>query len=992
MPEPSIGQDSKIDFSRDIQPILSENCYFCHGPDPNHREADLRLDLEEEAAYTFEPGDAANSDLILRITSDDPDELMPPPDSNRKVSEEDKLLIKRWIDEGAEWKQHWAFSPIERPEVPNEPIGLSPIDAFIQQKLNDTNLVVTPPANRETIVRRVSLDLTGLPPTPEQVQTFVDDDSPDAYEKLVDRTLASPAFGERMAWDWLDAARYADTNGYQGDNERTMWPWRDWVIKSYNENMPFDQFSIWQIAGDLLPNATNEQILATGFNRNHPINGEGGRIAEENRVDYVMDMAETTGTVWMGLTFNCCRCHDHKYDQLTQEDYYSMYAFFDQTPVTGGGGNAKTPPVLPVPNATQSAKKQELNNLIVSITAKLNQQKRDIAPQQAAWEKAERESTFETDNWFTIDPDSTFGESAKLKEQNDLSILASGPNKNTDVYRIIGRPKFNTVSGIRLEALNHHSMTKGGLSRSNSSNFVLTDFSVSIIDDGGQPQPIKIASAIADFEQFPVSHAIDDAPKTGWAVYAKDKDMRQEHEAVFIFAEPITLPEGAQLQVVLKHQSKHKQHNLGRFRLSTTWVDSPELLGANSDLVAALKKEPEKRSKQEENLIRLAFHDQDAQVAAIKKKLERVQSRLKKVDQQVPRVMVMADMPKPRKSYRLDRGSYQSPLNEVFPRVPSMLDPLPKSAKPDRLALANWLFDNANPLTARVAINRLWAQFFGIGLVKTTEDFGVQGEPPSHPELLDWLAAEYQESGWDTKHMIRLMLMSNAYQRSSKSDPTTRDVDPDNRLLSHASRFRMPSWMIRDNALAASGRLVRDVGGRPVNTYQPAGVWEEASFGKKKYRLDEGNDLYRRSLYTFWRRIAPPTMFFDNTDRLVCSVKSFKTNTPLHALSTLNDVTFVEASRLLATSVLKKKLDDAATLKQIYLSVVARQPSEAENRILLAALQRTRAQFAAHPDDAKKFIASGNSSVDKEIEATELAAWSSLCLAIYNLDESLTRQ
>ncbi len=977
-----------IDFSRDIQPILSENCYFCHGQDANQRQADLRLDVEEEARAVIEPGIAEDSDLYLRVCSDDPDEQMPPPDSNRSLSAGQKELLRRWLNAGGQWGQHWAYRPMQKKDIATN----RAIDFFVEQKLRQSKLKFSPEANNRTLIRRVSLDLTGLPPTLSQIETFLNDTSADAYAKMVDRFLASPAYGERMAWNWLDAARYADTNGYQGDNERTMWPWRDWVVKSFNENMPFDKFSTWQIAGDLLPQATQEQILATGFNRNHPINGEGGRIPEENRIDYVMDMAETTGTLWMGLTFNCCRCHDHKYDQLTQDDYYSLFAFFDQTPIEGGGGNAQTPPVLAVPSKDQLKILNSTEAKISTLETELENRALEIEPQQLDWEKSELEG-ISPSYWKVLEPRSLVASSATLESLEDHSVLAQGPNENTDVYQFQAVPSINTLRAIRLEALNHPTMTNQGLARSDSSNFVLTDFAVFVEQDGDFSRtPLKLGSATADYEQLPVAHAIDNDPKTGWAVWGQGKDMRQEHEAVFTLAQPIELAKGAKLKFVLKHESVHKKHNLGRFRISITDHDQAGLQTINQALASALKTAPEARSQQQTEIVTKTFHQQDAPSISISKAIASAQEKIKQLNQNVPKVMVMAERKTPRKSFQLNRGSYQQPLNEVTASAPQMLQPLPSNTKPNRLALANWLFDTSNPLTARVSINRLWAQFFGIGIVKTTEDFGVQGEAPSHPELLDWLAAEYRDSGWNTKHMLRLILNSRTYKQQSKTNSQLQELDPANRLLARASRFRMPAWMIRDHALAASGRLVRKVGGKPVNTYQPPGVWEEASFGKKRYQLDQGDALYRRSIYTFWRRIAAPTMFFDNADRMTCSVKSFRTNTPLHALSTLNDTTFIEAARLLATKTLTTHEIDRQRLQLVFQNVLGRLPDTTESSILLTALNRTRNQYGGNLKAAQSLIDIGESPVDQSIDASELASWTSLCLAVINLDEALTRQ
>jgi hypothetical protein len=977
------------DFGREIQPILSENCYFCHGPDANHREADLRLDIEEDAQRAIERGDADSSDLYWRITTDDPDLRMPPPDSNRQLTPEQIQKIRTWIDEGAPWNQHWAFAPIVKKELP----GNSAIDWFVDRELKQQGLQRSTAASKEVLIRRVSLDLTGLPPSREEIEFFLNDHSKDAYARMVERYLESPAFGERMAWDWLDAARYADTNGYQGDNERTMWPWRDWVVEAFNRNMPFDQFSIWQLAGDRLPSATREQILATGFLRNHPINGEGGRIAEENRIDYVMDMTETTGTVWLGLTFNCCRCHDHKYDRLTQDDYYRMFAFFNQTPVDGEGGNPQTPPVLAVPSERQQRQQSELCERLTELEQKLADRYQQISGRQAAWEDQQLVSIPGPDSWVVLDATAFSADQSMIKKLPDGSLLAFGPNPDNDNFRVIGKAELANVSAVRLEAIPHPSMTAKGLSRSGSSNFVLTDFEFWYRKPGGEFERPSIDSAIASFSQtnHDIGKAIDDHRESGWAVW-NGSPVTEPQEAVFILGTPLDLPEDSELKIVLKHQSKHKQHLLGRFRISLTQVQNPKIGSGDSDLLAAIQTPSEQRDKKQQQRIKTAFAKTDSAYQAMQEMVDSVDEELRKLDGEIPKVMVMADQDQTRKSFRLDRGSYQNPSNEVSAGVPQWLPPLTSRPEVDRLALARWMFSSSNPLTPRVAANRLWAKFMGVGIVKTTEDFGVQGEPPSHPELLDWLAAEYRDSDWNTKHMIRLILLSQTYQQTSKITGQRWQQDPENRLYSRASRFRLPSWMLRDQALAASGLLVRQLGGQPVNSYQPPGVWEEASFGNKKYEMDKGAALYRRSLYTFWRRIAPPTMFFDNADRLTCSVKSLRTNTPLHALNTLNDTTFVESARVLATNALDQHFEaDADRLNDIFLRVVARRPKTEETKILIAALNRTRKQFADHPTDAKALIAVGISDTPIDVDAIELASWTSLCLAVMNLDEALTR-
>lgn len=989
---------SVIDFARDIQPILSENCYYCHGPDPNQRQAGLRLDVEEDALATIEVGEPEDSELFIRIMGEDDvyakdydkdtPYQMPPPLSNRKLSDEQKELIRQWIVQGAKWGKHWAYTQVKKttPEAENA------IDYFIARKLEENKLDFSAEADKASLVRRVSIDVTGLPPTVKQLDEFLADESSDAYEKMVDRFLASPAYGERMAWRWLDAARYADSNGYQGDNERTMWPWRDWVVKAYNENMPFDQFSIWQLAGDLLPNATDEQILATAFNRNHPINGEGGRIAEENRVDYVMDMSETAGTVWLALTFNCCRCHDHKYDQLTQEDYYSLNAFFNQTPITGGGGNPQTPPTLPVPSADQTRQVAKCKAEVETVKEELNLRSETIADDQLLWERQQLNRADRKNKWQIMKPSKAFADQATLKKQKDGSVLATVRVWPKDAYRISGRSPVKKVRALRIEAMTDETMRDGKLSRSSNGNFILTGISAFVLAADKAPQPIEIASAFASSaaDGFEVAMAFDDNDQTGWSV--AEKDLKQMQEAVFVFAEPVELPEGGKMKVVFEHQAELEQQALGRFRILLSPEPETSLLGMNYDLWKALETDVAKRSDTQKAIVEQAFFMDDAEYASIADRLKESQEKQRAAERAVPKVMVMADREKPRKTYLLNRGSYQEPKSEVSASVPAMLGPLPEGVKADRLALANWLFSDKQPLTPRVSANRLWEQIFGIGLVKTTEDFGVQGEPPSHPELLDWLAGEYRDSGWDTKHVFRQILNSRTYKQSSKVTPELLELDPKNRLLARAPRYRMPSWMIRDYALAVSGRLVSKLGGKPVYTYQPGGVWEEASFGKKKYKQSKDPAIYRRSLYTFWRRIAAPTMFFDNADRMTCSVKTFRTNTPLHALNTLNDTTFVEASRLLATKAIHCCQSDEDRLQYIFKTMLLRTAQPDEQEILINAIERSKRDFSDDPKAAQQFIEVGDVPADTEIDPVDLASWTSLCLAVLNLDETLTRQ
>jgi hypothetical protein len=688
-----------VNFSREVLPVLSDRCFYCHGPDEKHRKADLRLDDEPAAkavgknGAAIVPGAPEKSLIIQRMLSKDPDELMPPPEAHKDLTPAQIATLQRWIAEGAPWGKHWAFTPLLRPVV-KEPGN--PVDALVGATLKREGLDFSPEADPRALLRRASLTLTGLPPTPGEMAGWLADTSPPAWEKQVDRLLASRAYGERMAWDWMEAARYADSNGYQGDNDRTMWPWRDWVVKAFNRNMPWDEFTIWQLAGDLLPNATDEQKLATAFLRNHAINGEGGRIPEENRVDYVFDMTETTGTVWLGLTFNCCRCHDHKFDPLTNRDYYSLTAFFNQTPVDGGGGDAQTPPVLRIPPADEPQRLAEADKSLTEKRQSLDTARKAAEARRPAWEK---------------------------------QIL-----------------------------------TDAGAART-----------------AGQPGP-------------------------------------------------------------------------------------------DAALVEILRLAPGQLNDGQRKSLTTAWEAAEPAVAALAKEVSELENRRRNIGNEGPKVMVMADQEILRKTFILSHGLYNKPVGEVPAALPGFLATLPPEAPRNRLGLAQWIVSPGNPLTARVTVNRFWQMLFGTGLVKSSEDFGVQSEFPVHPALLDWLAAEFRDSGWSVKQLLRLILTSNTWKQSSRVTPALLERDPFNKLLARGPRFRLPSAMIRDQALASSGLLRPMDGGWNVNPYQPDGIWEEATFGNKKYERSKGDDLHRRSLYTFWRRIAGPTMFFDTGSRLVCSV------------------------------------------------------------------------------------------------------------------------
>ncbi|HBJ34305.1 MAG TPA: hypothetical protein DDZ51_05970 [Planctomycetaceae bacterium] len=727
------------------------------------------------------------------------------------------------------------------------------------------------------------------------------------------------------------------------------------------------------------------------------INGEGGRIAEENRVEYVMDMTETAGTVWLGLTLNCCRCHDHKFDPLTQRDYFSLSAFFNQTPVDGSGGNPQTPPILETPNDDQQQRIAQFESMVAVTQTRLRSREQELAKSQEVWEKETLASVGDS-VWQPMKPLDATANHQTLTINPDGSILASGDNPRNDTYTITLTTTLPQITAIRLDALNHESHTQGGLARSDSGNFVLTEIEPAIkLQASAQATALKIASAIASYEQgdFKIDRAFDGNPNTGWAVYA-GKPIDQSQSAVFQLAEPIMMGQGAEITITLRHDSSHAAHNIGRFRLSVSGLADAKLENGDDSMIAILRTAADQRTPEQREQIAASRRAADPEYAALQKQQEGYQKSLNDLRGSIPKVMVMQDLATTRKTYILERGVYSKPGDEVTANVPETLPSLPAEGMIDRLALARWIVSEENPLTARVTVNRIWQQFFGVGLVKTTEDFGVQGEIPIQQDLLDWLAADFRQNGWDVKRLVQQIVTSHTYRQSSRIGDThglSFEDDPENRYLSRGPRFRLPSWMIRDQALAASGLVVRVVGGSPVKGYQPTGVWEEATFGGKKYVQDKGDALYRRSLYTFWRRIVAPTMFFDNASRQTCTVKMYRTNTPLHSLLTLNDVTFVEAARALAEHVLIGDLSkDEDRIDMVFRRLLARTASDHEKKILLSAIERSRKEFQDQPEAAAKLLAIGESKRNEQLDPIEHGVWASLALAVMNLDETLTKE
>lgn len=1001
----------EVRFSRDVLPILADRCFHCHGPDETHREAELRLDQRESATadrdgYTvIQPGHAAKSELIKRITAtEDSGLLMPPPESHRKpLTAEEIATLKKWIDAGAQWGKHWAFEKPERPSLPlpNE----HPIDAFVRHRLQQDGLDFSPAAARHTLIRRLSFDITGLPPTPAEVDDFLEDDSPDAVAAVVDRLLKSPHYGERMAMWWLDAARYSDTDGYQQDATRTNWPWRDWVVESFNKNQPFDEFTMEQFAGDLLPDATPEQILATCFHRNHMTNGEGGRDPEESRIDYVRDRVNTVGTVWLGLTLECCQCHSHKFDPITQRDYYSLSAFFNSIDEDGRAGKGAKP-YLKYQSPFAKRAIEEAQN-VVEIRKPLEAAARKQAEAEfSPWLKARwREVQQGFQPWHTLqNTELESVEGTRLSQESDGIVQASGPNPRQDDYRLTASSDLRRITGWQLEVFPHASHTGGKLSRGQTGEFVLTDVKLQRRKRGSsQLEDIEIATAVADVEKTAkgrdygrVKDTLDDDPRNGWTT--EGHDATQPHRAVFALAEPLELADDEELIFVLLHRSTRGDANIGRFRISVT--------DQTGDAVRSLKPMPlEELASSKANALsqidaklrgRLfeQFLVDHAEYQRAKTALDLANQQLSEVKRAAGQldVMVLKERKDPRKTHILVRGVWDKKGGEVQPDAPQAVLNWPAEKLQTRLDLARWIVSPENPLTARVVVNQLWQMFFGAGLVRTPEDFGLQGERPTHPDLLDWLAVELVEHDWDLQHIIRLIATSRTYQQQSRVSPQLRERDPENRLLSRASRFRLSSWMIRDASLQSSGLLNPAIGGPPVMPYQPPGVWNEIFMGRFQYQPSQGAAQYRRTLYAFWRRSSAPTFLFDSAQRRVCEVRPRRTNTPLHALTLLNNTTTLEASRELAQTVIEQKATPEERFQLLYQSVLSRSPNQREVAVMARELDRALKHYEKHPQDAKKLWDIGQFISNHAPPSSEGAAWMVLASLVYNLDEAITRE
>lgn len=1147
-----------IQFNRDIRPILSDKCFTCHGQDANVRKADLRLDTREgflaalgSGNHAVVPGDPGSSSLIARITTDDPDDRMPPASSLKQLSPEEVEKLTRWIQEGAVWEEHWAFQRVERPETPTVEHAAwlkNPIDSFVLKPLEEHNVAPSPEADRRTLIRRLFLDLTGLPPSIAEVEAFLADQQPDAYERLVDRLLESTEHAEHMTRYWLDGARYSDTNGYHIDNERYMWPWRDWVIRAFKENKPYDQFTVEQLAGDLLPNPTKDQQLVSGFNRNHMINFEGGIIPEEYRVQYVMDRVEATSTVWLGLTMTCAQCHDHKYDPVSQAEYYKLYAYFNNLDENGSDGrDGNAVPIIRASSDEQDARLAKFNEQIGQIIGAMHQPLPEIDGAQAAWENAAREKL--QNKWQTIIPTAVLSTGGStLTPGADGVITATGENPAKDVYELDFKLDQAGVTALKVELLPRPDAPLNSIGRSDNGNVVITEIEAEIspIADAPTYQRVGFVSADADYAQATLEspRLIDGNLETGYG--AGGHESPGARSIVLVPEGPIGNAVGSLFKLRIRQESGFPAHAAERVRISITtdptmgrarleqWYIAGPYTAADGDVAYKTAYDPEKgidlestyedgrqkwqlavpgfedgktnslsgrvaatylyrkivspsarattlavgsndaikiwlngqvvhdnntkrgvtldqdqvrvtlREGENELLLKVvnygnayafAFRNMNEQVGefsigmesllakapearteaetnqlrdhyrranwgewpALETQLAKVREEMATFEKELPTSMVMNEKA-PRETFLLVRGSYDQYGEKVEPGVPAALPALPEGAPNNRLGFAQWLVDRDHPLMSRVTVNRFWQQYFGSGLVKTTEDFGSQGDLPTHPELLDWLSAEFMESGWDVRHIQRLIVTSATYRQSSKHRHDTSAFDAGNRLLAYAPRFRMDAEVVRDNALAVSGLLNRAVGGPSVRPYQPMGLWEEVAYGDgftaQIFTLGPDDHLHRRSMYTFWKRTSPPPsmMLFDAPNRETCSVKRSRSNTPLQALALLNDPQFVEAARFLAERMMTEADNNLEARVNHAFQLTLSRPARPEEMAIFQRLYTSeRAAFAAEPKRAEDLLKVGNFPANAELDPVELATWSTIASVILNMDETITK-
>jgi hypothetical protein len=983
---PASSLAAPLRYNRDIRPILSDNCFACHGPDTANQKGGLRLDLRESALKPAKsgetaivPGDAARSTLIARIESHDKDEVMPLPKAHKTVTPEQRAKLRQWIAEGAAYEKHWAFiapTPQAPPAVKRLEWPRHALDRFVLNRLESAGLPPAPEARREVLIRRVTLDLTGLPPSPAEVDAFLADTAPDAYERVVDRLLKSPHYGERMAIDWLDAARYADSNGYQVDRDRELWPWRDWVIQAFNENKPFDQFTVEQIAGDLLPEATLPQKIATGFHRNHMLNEEGGVIADEFLAEYTADRVETTAAVWLGQTFNCARCHDHKYDPFTQRDFYSLKAFFNNVPEKGVGlyGNpvrTNAPPFVKLPAPEIEAKIAALNDKVKATNEKVTALARSAADGVEAW--AARVATT-TVVWEPLKLLAASGGDVPPILDTATNAVTVGPQESrSNTIKITVVPPAGRPTALRLECA-----TIASSASFQWSELTAGSLKFRAATDGDSLAPAELEKVLDGDRKTKTALSVTPA-KPIQAVFEIEKGESTGQLVVGIGVENAGGP--------------------SRWSLFYTTTEMDLLVPSN--VAKAARVEQAKRTAADKKLLAEFRLSQSTEHRALKDELAALNKQIAALEAEIPTTLVMDEMKEPRPTHILMRGAYDRPGEKVTAATPAVLPPLAKDLPPNRLGFAKWLVDPQNPLTARVTVNRFWQQVFGSGLVKTSEDFGAQGAAPSHPELLDWLALEFIRTGWDIKALMKLMVSSATYRQHAGTTPDSLRLDPENRLLSRGPRHRLMAELIRDQALAAGGLMVTKIGGPSVKPYHPPGLYEQVvaqrDNPKATYTQGAGEDLRRRSLYTYWKRSVPhPSMLlFDAPFRETCALRRSRSNTPLQALNLLNDPTYVEASRWLAQRMITEGGATAqGRLTHGFRLLLARQPQPVELATLASALERHQQDFQSDPESANKLLGVGESknvSQPNPADPAELAAYALVASTLLNLDETITK-
>jgi hypothetical protein len=1067
--------EKPVDFNREIRPILSDACFTCHGPEEKSRQGNLRLDTKESVfsernGYRIvTPGNSATSRLYQKVSSKDDSYRMPPVWSGRSLTPKQIELFRVWIDQGAKWQSHWAFDAPKRPALPDvkdKAWPKNPIDRFTLARLEAEGLKPSPEADKATLLRRVSLDLTGLPPTPAEVDSFVADKSRDAYEKRVDRLLQSPHYGERMAIPWLDLARYSDTHGFHIDSLREMWPWRDWVITAFNRNMPFDQFTIEQLAGDLLPNATLEQKIASGFNRNNMINFEGGAIPEEYHVEYVVDRVSTTATTWLGLTMGCARCHDHKYDPIKQKDFYRFFAFFNTVPERGlDGYEGNAVPVLSLPTPEQRRQMDDLDNKIAAALAALPE--KDVLAMRNEWQKTRLATLPEpprdglaTHYVFNDDlsdsishrdgklvrgeisyDDGQAGRAAEFRGETQVSFGPAGdfdpqqpfaisawvnfyeergqvfqkrdPGEHWTGYELgfddvafSGKHERNLRVVVRLAASWPDSAievrTKDRVRMDGSHHFIVNyegsakASGLKILVDGKPWETESVKDTLRGTFRTSAPFEIGDK-NLGGAFKGRIGDLRI-YSRILSDSEAENLAVHLPARVLLTRLAGKPAPEIATLQPEKPLeeADIGELEKAESKEEKQARVEKEDQAQLSEYFLK---HDAPEKFRQAYSQLGELRKEKGKLEKSITTTMVMAEMSKPRDTFVLGRGQYENKGEKVTPGVPSFLPPMPEDLPRNRLGLAKWILDPSNPLTARVVVNQYWQQYFGTGIVKTAEDFGSQGEPPSHPALLDWLATEFIRSGWDIKAMQRLMVTSATYRQSSRASRELIERDPDNRLLARGPRFRLPAEIVRDNALAISGLLNDKIGGPSAYPYQPAGLWEEMAFGQgfsgQTYTPSAGPDLYRRGMYTVWKRTVPPPSLtlFDAPDREKCTARRGVTNTPLQALTLLNDPTYVEAARALAQRALRTGgKSDRERVDFAFKLATARMPDPQERAVLLTSLSEFRSTYRDDQANASKLLAVGETKPDSALDPREVAAWTTLAGMILNLDETITAE